>query len=74
MNVGFGASPKVLLVERGRGDTQLFVKEVTVGGGRTIVCRNEAEAAKDRADRQAIVSTLEKRLSGGDKALVGNAG
>ena len=63
-----------LLVERGRGDTQLFVKEVTVDGARYIVCRNEAEAAKDRADRQAIVANLEKRLSGGDKALIGNAG
>ena len=63
-----------LLVERGRDDTQLFVKEITVDGARYIVCRNEAEAAKDRADRQAIVANLEKRLSGGDKALVGNAG
>lgn len=63
-----------LRIERGRGDTQLFVKQVTVHGARYIVCRNEAEAEKDRADRQAIVATLEKRLSGGDKALVGNAG
>ena len=63
-----------LLAERGRGDTQLFVKEITVDGARYIVCRNEAEAAKDRADRQAIVANLEKRLSGGDKALIGNVG
>ena len=63
-----------LLIERGRGDTQLFVKEVTAGGARYIVCRNEAQAEKDRADRQAIVANLEKRLSGGDKALIGNAG
>ncbi len=48
-----------LLVERGRGDTQLFVKEAVRRG---IVCRNEAEAAKDRADRRR--SSLEKRLSG----------
>ena len=59
---------------RGRGETQLFVKEVTAGGARYIVCRNEAEAEKDRADRQTIVASLEKRLSGGDKALIGNAG
>ena len=59
---------------RGRGDTQLFVKQVTVHGARYIVCRNEAEAEKDRAVRQAIVATLEKRLSGGEKAPVGNAG
>ena len=63
-----------LRIERGRGDTQLFVKQVMVHGARYIVCRNEAEAEKDRADRQAIVANLEKRLSGGDKALVGNAG
>ena len=63
-----------LRIERGRGDTQLFVKQVTVHGARYIVCRNEAEAEKDRAVRQAIVANLEKRLSGGDKALVGNAG
>ena len=63
-----------LRLERGRGDTQLFVKEVEAGGARYIVCRNEAEAEKDRAVRQAIVANLEKRLPGGDKALVGNAG
>ena len=62
-----------LLIERGRGDTQLFVKQVTVGGARYIVCRNEAEAEKDRADRQAIVAGLEKRLASGDKALIGNS-
>ena len=45
-----------------------------MGGARTILCRNEAEAKKDRADRQAIVANLEKRLSGGDKTLVGNGG
>ena len=33
-----------LLIERGRGDTQLFVKQVTVHGGRYIACRNEAAA------------------------------
>ena len=63
-----------LRIERGRGDAQLFVKQVTVHGARYIVCRNEAEAEKDRAVRHAIVANLEKRLSGGDKALVGNAG
>ena len=61
-----------LLIERGRGDTQLFVKQVTVGGARYIVCRNEAEVERDRADRQAIVAGLEKRLASGDKALIGN--
>ena len=62
-----------LLIERARGATQLFVKEVTVAGQRYIVCRNEAEAEKDRAERQAIVAGLEKQLGKGDKALIGNS-
>ncbi|BBF93870.1 transposase [Blastochloris tepida] len=62
-----------LLIERQRGETQLFVKEVTVAGIRYIVCRNEAEAEKDRADRQAIVAGLEAQLKKGDKTLIGNS-
>jgi len=61
-----------LQIERVRGETQLFVKEVTVSGQRYIVCRNEAEAEKDRSDRRAIVEGLEKQLKRGDKALIGN--
>ena len=63
-----------LLLERARGETQLFVKEVTANGVRYIVCRNEAEAEKDRADRLAIVDGLQRRLKQGDKALIANAG
>jgi Transposase DDE domain len=62
-----------LFLERAAGETQLFVKEVTVAGRRYIVCRNEAEAEKDRSDRQAIVAGLEKQLARGDKALIGNS-
>jgi hypothetical protein len=62
-----------LLVERAKGETQLFVKEVAVAGRRHIVCRNEAEAAKDAADRAAIVEGLDRQLKKGDKALVGNS-
>ena len=62
-----------LLVERGRGETQLFVKEVAADGARYVVCRNEAEAEKDRADRQAVVDGLQRRLAGGGKALIGNS-
>jgi len=47
-----------LLIERRRGETQLFAKEVRVNGARYIVCRNEAEAEKDRVDRQAIIAGL----------------
>jgi hypothetical protein len=35
-----------LLIERKRGSTQLFVKEVKVGGRRYIVCRNETRRKK----------------------------
>jgi len=63
-----------LLVERANGaETQLFAKQVRHAGRRHIVCRNEAEAERDRAARQAIVSGLEQRLRRGDKALVGNS-
>jgi hypothetical protein len=62
-----------LLIERSGGETQLFVKSVTVKGRRYIVCRNEAQAKKDRADRQAIIAGLEKQLKKGDKALIGNS-
>jgi len=62
-----------LLVERVRGETQLFVKEVKVGTARYILCRNEAEAERDRSERQAIVAGLAKQLARGDKALIGNS-
>src|SRR5690348_1131106 len=63
-----------LLVERAHGaETQLFAKEVRHAGRRYIVCRNEAEAEKDRADRQAIIAGLEQQLQRGDKALIGNS-
>ena len=56
-----------LLLERVRGETQLFVKEIMVGGARYVACRNEAEAQKDRADRQAVVDGLQRRLADGEK-------
>jgi transposase len=62
-----------LLVERARGETQLFVKEVKIGAARYILCRNEAEAERDRSERQAIVAGLTKQLARGDKALIGNS-
>lgn len=62
-----------LLVERSQGETQLFAKEVVVNGVRYIVCRNEAQAEKDREDRKAIIAALDTQLKKGDKALVGNS-
>ena len=63
-----------LLIERAKGQTQLFVKEVKYDGKRYIVCRNETEAEKDKKDREAIVVALQDRLKRGDKALIGNSG
>jgi Transposase DDE domain len=63
-----------LLIERANGaETQLFAKQVRHAGRRYIVCRNEAEAEKDRAERQAIIAGLEQQLRRGDKALIGNS-
>jgi IS4 transposase len=39
-----------------------------------VVCHNEEQAAKDRADREAILASLEDQLKRGDKSLVGNKG
>jgi len=52
----------------------LFVKDVKLEGRRTIVCRNEREAEKDRQDRKKIVAALQAQLERGEKALVGNSG
>jgi hypothetical protein len=52
----------------------LKVKEVRVHGRRYVVCLNDDEAAKDRADREAIVANLREQLRAGDKSLVGNKG
>ena len=67
----------------GRGTTDLLVKEVVRSGSsadgtpwrrRYIVCRNEAEAQKDKAEREAILAALEAALRRGDKGLIGNRG
>jgi hypothetical protein len=41
---------------------------------RHVVCRNEDQARKDAADRDAIIQALQEKLKHGDKALVGNKG
>lgn len=52
----------------------LKVKEVRVEDRRYVVCRNEEQARKDRADREAIVEALRRQLQHGDQSLVGNRG
>jgi hypothetical protein len=63
-----------LCIPRAAGkETQLWVKEVTAEGRRYVACRNEAEAAKDAADRRAVVEALDRQLQRGGKALIGNS-
>lgn len=52
----------------------LRVKEVLVGDRRYIVCHNPQEAAKDAADREAIVKALEDQLKNSRGQLIGNTG
>jgi transposase len=49
-------------------------KEVRVEGRRYIVCHNPEEAAKDAADREAILRALADQLQHGATRLVGNRG
>ena len=58
----------------GKAALRLKVKEVVLKGKRYIVCLNEEQAAKDRDDRQAIVSSLAEALRRGEKELIGNSG
>ncbi len=52
----------------------LRVKDVTASGRRYVVCFNPDQAEKDRADREAILASLEGALKRGAKSLVGNKG
>jgi transposase len=52
----------------------LKVKEVEMGGTRYIVCRNERQARKDAADREAILESLREKLKTAPKSLIGNKG
>ena len=44
-----------------------------IEGKRYLVCRNEAQAEKERGDREAIVAALDCAIEKGDKALIGNS-
>ena len=50
---------------RKAGQTQLFVKQVSIEGKRYVVCRNEEEARRSRKDRAAIVAALDEQLKKG---------
>lgn len=61
------------ITKRGH-ETDYEAKAVAVGDRRYILCRNQQEAERDAAARQAILANLERQLARGDKALVGNTG
>ena len=63
-----------LIIPRQKGTTELAVKELKIAGRRYIVCRNPEEARKDAETRAKLLSDLTRKLSQGDKALVGNSG
>ena len=63
-----------LTIPRQKGETDLTIKEVILAGRRYVVCRNEEQARADAEARTALLSGLERKLTQGDKALVGNAG
>ena len=60
--------------QKKKDPSPLKVKEVWVEDRRYIVCHNEEQAAKDKADREAIVASLQDRLRQGPVGLVGNKG
>ncbi len=56
------------------GRDPLAVKEVWHEGRRYVVCRNPAQAERDRLAREQIVAALRKKLRDGEKTMVGNKG
>ena len=52
----------------------LKVKEVRIDDRRYVVCLNDEQAKKDRADREAIVSALREQVKQNAKSMVGNKG
>jgi len=52
----------------------LKVKEVRVDDRRYVVCLNDEQVKKDRADREAIVSALREQVKQSAKSMVGNKG
>lgn len=70
-----GAYQTVFAARKSSKDpSPLQVKEVWVDERRYVVCRNAEHAAKDQADREAILASLEARLRQGATSLVGNRG
>ena len=63
-----------LTIPRQKGETDLAIKDVVISGRRYVLARNPEQARKDAETRTALLAGLERKLTQGDKALVGNAG
>jgi transposase len=63
-----------LTIPRQKGETDLAIKDVVVAGRRYVLCRNAEQTRQDADTRTALLAGLERKLTQGDKALVGNAG
>jgi hypothetical protein len=63
-----------LTIPRQKGETDLAIKDVVLGGRRYVLARNPEQARTDAETRTALLAGLERKLTQGDKALVGNAG
>jgi hypothetical protein len=63
-----------LTIPRQKGETDLAIKDVVLAGRRYVLARNPEQARKDAETRTALLASLERKLTQGDKALVGNAG
>jgi hypothetical protein len=63
-----------LTIPRQKGETDLAIKDVVLGGRRYVLARNPAQARKDAETRTALLAGRERKLAHGDKALVGNGG
>jgi hypothetical protein len=59
-----------LTIPRQKGETDLAIKDVVVAGRRYVLCRNAEQARKDAETRTALLASLERKLTQGDKALV----
>ena len=57
-----------------KAPSPLKVKEVMLGETRYIVCKNERQARKDSADREAILAALREKLKTAPGSLIGNKG
>lgn len=59
---------------KAKDHSPLMAGERLIDGKRYIICYNEEQARKDKADLEAIVESFRDKLKSRDKSLVGNNG